>query len=310
MRFRTALLSLACLTGTLASPAFAADAETQGRENASDDSCRSHRRSHEHRGQTTADPARDAAVGHGRHARTPRRPEPAVAAGRARQHARHLHLRLGHRARDIHRARLRHRQPDVRRRAGGKQFQHRFDRRNDRHRDVRPHRNRPRRHRPHDRRGQSRRLRSTCIASMRTARSLRLSLGFTAGSWNDYRVDADVSTPLTSDGSVRARFVGVYQDTESFQDLYNKEKTVLYGIVDADLSENTRLSVGVDFQDNKPQLQHLGLVPAVPRRRLARELGALGDHGDGLGLLGSQDHFRIRRSFSIPSRTAGRCAAR
>ena len=142
------------------------------------------------------------------------------------------------------------------------------------------------------------------------SKELATSLGFTAGSWNDYRVDADFSTPLTSDGSVRARFVGVYQDTESFQDLYNKEKTVLYGIVDADLSENTRLSVGFDYQDNKPAGQHLGLVPAVPRRWLARELAALGDHGDGLGLLGSQDHLRVRRSSSIPSRTAGRCAAR
>ena len=93
------------------------------------------------------------------------------------------------------------------------------------------------------------------------SKELATSLGFTAGSWNDFRVDADVSTPLTSDGRVRARFVGVYQDTESFQDFYNKEKTVLYGIVDADLSENTRLSVGVDYQDNSPQANTWGSFP-------------------------------------------------
>jgi outer membrane receptor for ferric coprogen and ferric-rhodotorulic acid len=93
------------------------------------------------------------------------------------------------------------------------------------------------------------------------SQELASNLGFTAGSWNDYRVDADIATPLTSDGSVRARFVGVYQDTESFQDLYNKEKVVFYGIVDADLSENTRLSVGVDFQDNKPQSNTWGSFP-------------------------------------------------
>jgi len=92
-------------------------------------------------------------------------------------------------------------------------------------------------------------------------KELATSLGFTVGSWNDYRVDADVSAPLTSDGRVRARFVGVYQDTESFQDFYNKEKTVLYGIVDADLSENTRLSVGVDYQDNSPQANTWGSFP-------------------------------------------------
>jgi len=93
------------------------------------------------------------------------------------------------------------------------------------------------------------------------SQDLAASLGFTAGSWNDYRLDADVSTHLTSDGTVRARFVGVYQDTESFQNFYNKEKTVLYGIVDADLSENTRLSVGVDYQDNSPQANTWGSFP-------------------------------------------------
>jgi len=87
------------------------------------------------------------------------------------------------------------------------------------------------------------------------------NLGLTAGSWNDYRIDADISTPLTSDGNVRARFVGVYQDTESFQDLYNKEKVVFSGIVDADLAENTKLSVGVDFQDNKPNSNTWGSFP-------------------------------------------------
>ncbi|HYJ41219.1 MAG TPA: TonB-dependent siderophore receptor [Steroidobacteraceae bacterium] len=92
-------------------------------------------------------------------------------------------------------------------------------------------------------------------------KDLATSLGFTAGSWSEYRLDADVSTPLTSDGSVRARFVGVYQDTDSFQNLYTKEKTVLYGIVDADLSENSRLSFGVDFQDNKPKSNTWGSFP-------------------------------------------------
>jgi len=87
------------------------------------------------------------------------------------------------------------------------------------------------------------------------------SLGLTVGSWNDRRVDIDLSTPLTNDGDVRARVVGVYQDNESFQNFYNKQKTVLSGIVDADLSDATRLSVGVDVQDNKPQANTWGSFP-------------------------------------------------
>jgi len=93
------------------------------------------------------------------------------------------------------------------------------------------------------------------------SKSLTSSLGLTAGSWDDRRVDLDVATPLTADGRVRARFIGVYQDAESFQNLYRKEKKVFYGIVDADLSEATRLSVGVDFQDNKPRSNTWGSFP-------------------------------------------------
>ena len=91
--------------------------------------------------------------------------------------------------------------------------------------------------------------------------SLTSMLGLTVGSWDDRRIDVDVATPLTSDGSVRARFVGVYQDADSFQNLYSKNKKVFYGIVDADLSDATKFSVGADFQDNQPQSNTWGSFP-------------------------------------------------
>jgi outer-membrane receptor for ferric coprogen and ferric-rhodotorulic acid len=87
------------------------------------------------------------------------------------------------------------------------------------------------------------------------------SVDLALGSWDDRRVELDVATPLTASGNVRGRFIGVYEDTESFQNLYNKEKKVLYGIVDADLSEATKLSVGVDFQDNEPRSNTWGSFP-------------------------------------------------
>jgi len=93
------------------------------------------------------------------------------------------------------------------------------------------------------------------------SKTLTSSLDLTAGSWDDRRVELDVATPLTADGSVRARFIGVYEDAESFQNLYSKEKKVFYGIVDADLSEATKLSIGVDFQDNEPRSNTWGSFP-------------------------------------------------
>ncbi len=62
----------------------------------------------------------------------------------------------------------------------------------------------------------------------------------TVGRWNNQRYEADISAPLTADGSVRVRGVGVYQDRDSYQDLYSNERKVFYGVLDADLSRDMR----------------------------------------------------------------------
>ena len=93
------------------------------------------------------------------------------------------------------------------------------------------------------------------------SRELHASFDISAGSWNAYRGEADVSAPLNADGSVRARGVAVYEDTESYQDLYRKKTKVLYGIVDMDLTPSTLLSIGVDWQDNAPRGNTWGSFP-------------------------------------------------
>ncbi|MDB5969605.1 MAG: TonB-dependent siderophore receptor [Hydrocarboniphaga sp.] len=87
------------------------------------------------------------------------------------------------------------------------------------------------------------------------------SASLSYGSWDDFRSTADISTPLSSDGKIRARVVGVYQNRDSYMDLYKNEKQVFYGIVDADLSPNTRLSVGYDYQQTLPQGNTWGSFP-------------------------------------------------
>jgi outer membrane receptor for ferric coprogen and ferric-rhodotorulic acid len=93
------------------------------------------------------------------------------------------------------------------------------------------------------------------------SRTLAVQLGLNAGRWDDQRVEADVSTPLTADGSVRARVVGVYQNRESYQNFYSKEKKVFYGVIDADLSPDTMLSIGYDYQEDLPQANTWGSFP-------------------------------------------------
>jgi outer membrane receptor for ferric coprogen and ferric-rhodotorulic acid len=93
------------------------------------------------------------------------------------------------------------------------------------------------------------------------ARALTASIDATAGSWDDRRAVLDLGGPLLGDGAVRGRVVGVYQHRESYQAFYENEKQVLYGIVDADLGENTLLSLSVDYQDVQPQANTWGSFP-------------------------------------------------
>lgn len=59
---------------------------------------------------------------------------------------------------------------------------------------------------------------------------------------------ADLQSPLTEDGKIRARIVGGYQNNDSWLDRYNSEKTFFSGIVDADLGDLTTLSAGYEYQ--------------------------------------------------------------
>jgi outer membrane receptor for ferric coprogen and ferric-rhodotorulic acid len=93
------------------------------------------------------------------------------------------------------------------------------------------------------------------------SRELAGRFDVTLGSWDDRRIEADVSTPLTADGRVRSRVVGVYQERESYQDLYRNERKVIYGVVEADLGENTLLSVSYGDQFNTPTGNTWGSFP-------------------------------------------------
>ncbi|MGL6020860.1 MAG: ferric-rhodotorulic acid/ferric-coprogen receptor FhuE [Gibbsiella quercinecans] len=69
------------------------------------------------------------------------------------------------------------------------------------------------------------------------------------GSWDNQRYVADLSAPLTESGNVRGRLVAGYQDGDSWLNNYHSQKKFLYGVVDADLTDSTTLSVGYDYQE-------------------------------------------------------------
>ena len=89
------------------------------------------------------------------------------------------------------------------------------------------------------------------LVRKRPGRTFAASAGVQAGSWDRYRIDGDISTPLNQDGSVRARVVAAHEDQHSFIERYRQKKDVLYAIAEADLSPSTVLSAGVNYQKEK-----------------------------------------------------------
>nr|WP_308220202.1 TonB-dependent siderophore receptor [Pseudomonas sp. 18.1.10] len=79
------------------------------------------------------------------------------------------------------------------------------------------------------------------------------SIELGAGSWDNYRSQIDVSGPLTETGNVRGRAVAAYQDKHSFLDHYSRKTGVLYGILEVDLTPDTLLTLGADYQNSDPK---------------------------------------------------------
>ncbi|MHA6194682.1 TonB-dependent siderophore receptor [Pseudomonas wadenswilerensis] len=79
------------------------------------------------------------------------------------------------------------------------------------------------------------------------------------GSWDYYRAEADVSGPLVESGNLRGRFVAAKQDNASFMDWYGQQRDLIYGVLEADLSETTLARFGID-----KQRYHVNGAPGVP----------------------------------------------
>lgn len=84
-------------------------------------------------------------------------------------------------------------------------------------------------------------------------REFKASITGSVGSWDNYRTEGDISGSLNDDGSVRGRLVGVYQDADSYIDHYSRKNDVFYGIIEADLTPDTTLTFGMDYQNIKPR---------------------------------------------------------
>ncbi|MEJ1962957.1 MAG: TonB-dependent receptor [Gammaproteobacteria bacterium] len=101
-----------------------------------------------------------------------------------------------------------------------------------------------------------------------------LSMRFNAsgGSWNDYRMEGDITGPVGTSTTLRARLAGVYMQRDSFLDTTRLTREKIFGALDYDLTPATLVSIGASIQtDNSvPFIGGLPLYgdgsdPGLPR---------------------------------------------
>lgn len=97
----------------------------------------------------------------------------------------------------------------------------------------------------------------------------QLTFEASAGSWDNYRGMIDATGPLGFDGRLRGRAVVVYSDGDSFLKDRHSESPELYGVLEADLTRGTLLTVGGGYAKSRER----GSGDGVPRYADGRDLG-------------------------------------
>ncbi len=85
--------------------------------------------------------------------------------------------------------------------------------------------------------------------------------GVSGGSHDNYYSYLDVGGPLAFDGRLRGRTVMAYRDSKSFRDNYALQREVGYGILEGDLTDDTVVAVGFDYQNKHVQGSSWGTLP-------------------------------------------------
>ncbi|WP_442113602.1 TonB-dependent siderophore receptor [Pseudomonas sp. NUPR-001] len=88
------------------------------------------------------------------------------------------------------------------------------------------------------------------LVRKRALRDNQLTFSASAGSWDNYRTEFDLTGPLVASGDIRGRLGMAYQDSKSFMDYVDTQNSLTYGSLEFDLAADTTLSVGGSYQDN------------------------------------------------------------
>ena len=81
------------------------------------------------------------------------------------------------------------------------------------------------------------------------------------GSWDDYRLEADVSGPLNAEGTVRGRLIYANEDNDSYLDHYHVNRNVYSGLLAWDVTPKLTATAGYSLQDNRARGVLWGALP-------------------------------------------------
>lgn len=93
------------------------------------------------------------------------------------------------------------------------------------------------------------------------SKSVTGKLEVTLGSWDHTGGTIDLSSPLNSDGTVRARFIAHKAEQNSFIDQENTDNQVLYAVLDADFGTNTQFTFGASEEQTNRDGVYWGGLP-------------------------------------------------
>lgn len=94
----------------------------------------------------------------------------------------------------------------------------------------------------------------------RPTQDFQASATASTGSWNQYRVDGDISGPIIAD-KLTGRIVVAKEDGDSYLDRYSKEMNVFYGVLSGEITDTTRFTLGHSINDSHSDANSSGALP-------------------------------------------------
>ncbi|MBG4983897.1 Fe(3+)-pyochelin receptor FptA [Pseudomonas aeruginosa] len=107
------------------------------------------------------------------------------------------------------------------------------------------------------------------LVRKRPQREFAASTTLSAGRWDRYRAEVDVGGPLSASGNVRGRAVAAYEDRDYFYGVADQGTRLLYGVTEFDLSPDTLLTVGAQYQ----HIDSITNMAGVPMAKDGSNLG-------------------------------------